>query len=219
MTRPDNESGSALLIAILLVLMLTAVASVVALNSRIETLVAANFRQGHEALFVARGGLARAIQDLSALADWTPVLSGTPSTFTSGAATGSRQLPGGDVVILCCGPGTLTDALQQRANGGRSWGADTPVWQLYAWGAAADWLPAGRSTNPFYLAVWVADDVDDADGNPLVDSNGTIVVHALSLGPLTARRSVEATVQHQRRPDGTPLGSGAAIVTTHESRW
>ena len=219
MTRLRNEHGAALLIAITLVLIFGAVAAAVSLNGRLETLVAANFRQGQEAFFVANGALARAIQDLSPLADWTPVLSGATSTFTVGASAGARPLPGGDVVDLCCGSGTLTDALQQRANGGQSWGLDTPLWQLFAWGPAAAWLPAGRVSNPFYVVVWVADDVADGDGNPAIDSNGTIVVHALALGPLRARRSVEATVQHARAADGTPLGRGVTIVSTRESRW
>ena len=214
-----NETGAALLIAITLTLMLAAVATVVALNARIEITIAANFRQGHEAAFVAKGGLARAIQDLAALADWTPPLSGVRSTFANGAVAGPRQLPGGDLVVLCCGPGTVTDELQQRRNGGRSWGLDTPQWQPYAWGPANDWLPPGQLTSPFFVAVWVADDAEDGDGNPLVDANGAIVVHALSIGPIGARRSVEATIRHSQDADGTPLGRGATIVSTRESRW
>lgn len=219
MTRLRNQDGAALLLAITIALMLAAVGAAAVLTARIETLIAANFRQGEEALYAAEGGLARAIQDLSPLVDWTVLLAGAPSTFVDGAPTGSKQLPGGQTVVLCCGSGSLTDDLQQRGNGGASWGPNTPQWRLFGWGAASSWLAAGRSSSPFYVVIWVSDDVDDADGNPWIDSNGAVVIHALAVGPARARRSIQATVQHARRADGTLLGRGATIVSSRESRW
>lgn len=213
-----NQDGAALLLALTIVLMLAAVGAAAALTARSETLIAANFRQGQEALYAAEGGLARAVQDLSPLADWTAVLAGAPSTFIDGAATGSKRLPGGETVVLCCGSGSLTGDLQQRGNGGGNWGANTPQWRLFAWGPASSWL-TGVSSSPFYVVTWVADDVSDGDGNPWVDSNGAVVIHALALGPARARRSIQATVQHARRADGTLLGTGVTIASSRQSRW
>lgn len=217
MTRLHNQDGTALLLAMMVVLLFAGVAAAAALTARIETLVAANFRQGGEALYVAEGGLSRAIQDLSSFADWNAVLAGAVSTFTDGSATGSRTLPGGDTVVLCCGAGSLTNDLQQRGFGGSTWGSETPQWRLYAWGGASTWLSTSP-TGAYFIAVWVADDVD-GDGNPSIDSNGNIVVHAVALGPGRARRSVEAGVQLARSADGTLLGHGLSIVWTGESRW
>lgn len=214
-----NQDGAALLLALTIVLMLAAVGAAAALTARSETLIAANFRQGQEALYAAEGGLARAVQDLSPLTDWTAVLAGAPSTFIDGAPTGSKRLPGGDTVVLCCGSGSLTGDLQQRGNAGGNWGANTPEWRLFAWGAASSWLTAGGSSSPFYVVIWVADDVSDGDGNPWVDSNGAVVIHALALGPARARRSIQATVQHARRADGTLLGTGVTIASSRQSRW
>ena len=218
MTRVHNQRGAALLIAIMAVLLFGAVAGAAVLTARIEILLAANLRQGREALYIAEGALARAIQDLSSLADWTPVLAGAVSTFTDGPATGSRQLPGGDAVMLCCGPGSLTSELQQRALAGSDWGSETPEWHLFAWGVPSNWLAAASFSNAYFVAVWVADDVD-GDGNPSVDTNGRVIVHALALGPGRARRSVQAGVQLARRADGTRLGHGASIVWIGGSRW
>jgi hypothetical protein len=121
--------------------------------------------------------------------------------------------------VLCCGGGSLTDELQQRGHGGKSWGANTPQWRMFAWGGAPAWLAAGRATSPFYVVVWIADDVEDGDGDPWGDSNGAIAVHAVAMGPRQARRSMQATIQHARRADGTLLGSGVSIVSSRESRW
>jgi hypothetical protein len=217
MTRFEDQSGAALLIAIMVVLLFGAVAGTAALTARIETLIAANYRQGREALYVAEGALSRAIQDLSSFADWTPVLGGTLSTFTQGSATGPRLLPGGDTVVLCCGAGSLTAELQQRGLGGSDWGADTPQWRPYAWGASSAWLAAGPAS-PYFIAVWVADDAD-GDGNPAIDSNGRVIVHALALGPGRARRSLQAGLELARKADGSLVGHGASIVWIGESRW
>ena len=143
-----NQDGAALLLALTIVLMLAAVGAAAALTARRETLIAANFRQGQEALYAAEGGLARAVQELSPLVDWSPILAGAPSTFIDGSPTGSKRLPGGDIVVLCCGGGSLTGELQLRGNAGGNWGANTPEWRLFAWGPASSWLAARTVLQP-----------------------------------------------------------------------
>jgi hypothetical protein len=59
---------------------------------------------------------------------------------------------------------------------------------------------AGGLSLPLYLVVWVADDELDGDGDPALDSNGRILVHATAFGAGGARRSVEARVA--RTDDG-----------------
>ena len=219
MKRVLRQRGSALLMAIIVVLMLAAIGAAATLTARMESLLTIGFNQSQEALLAADGGLARAVQDLSPLSDWSPVLSGAASTFTDGSSTGSRRLPGGDVVVLCCGAGSLSDELQQRAFGGATRGANTPQWRLFAWGPVSSWIAGGRSSSAYYVAIWVADDVEDGDGVPLTDTNGRIVVHAIGLGPNHVQRSVQATVEHARDTNGVPLSHGVSIVSRLESRW
>jgi hypothetical protein len=214
-----GERGTALLIAITLVLLLVAVSAAVAVTSRTETLIAANFRAAREMLFAVDGAIALATRDLDAAPDWNAVLSGaSASSFTDGASIGSRTLPGGTTLVLCCGAGSLAADVQLRAYGGRNWGADTPQWQLYGWGPAARWLPAGRLETPVYVAIWVADDPADGDGNPTADANGRLLLHAQALGGRGGRRIVEVLLQRPASA-GLPPPRGLRILSWHESRW
>lgn len=217
--RDADERGAALLMAITLVLVVVAIGAAVSVTSRTETLIAASFREGKEMLYAAEGAVSLAVRDLDAAADWNAVLTGaTTSSFTDGASIGARTLPGGVTVTLCCSAGSLTADVQQRAHGGRDWGADAPQWHMFAWGRAADWLAAGRLFTPVYVAVWVADDPADGDGNPVLDANGILLLHAVALGVSGGRRAVEAVVQ---RPESTglPPPYGLRILSWHDVRW
>jgi hypothetical protein len=217
--RLREERGAALLLAIALVLILLAIGAAVSIASRTETLIAASFRQAREAVYAAEGAVALAVRDLDGIADWSMVLSGAvTSSFTDGAAIGPRTLPGGGAVVLCCGPSSLTGEVQQRAHAGRSWGADTPRWQIFAWGPASGWLPAGRIQSAIYVVVWAADDPADGDGNPSADSNGIIELHTHALGPGGGRRVVAVLVQ--RPPPGAgPAPPGLRMLSWRDRRW
>lgn len=211
-----NQRGAALLLALILVLIVVAIGAAVSIASRTEMLIAASHRQSRELLYAAEGAVAQAIHDLDQALDWSAVLSGAAvSSFTDGASIGSRTLPAGGTVILCCGAGSLTAAVQARAHLGRSWGGDTPQWQIYAWGPAQSWLPAGRIVSPVYVSVWVADDPADGDGNPAADTNGVVELLAQALGGNGGRRVVHATVE--RPPTATP--PGLRLVSWRETRW
>jgi hypothetical protein len=215
--RFAGEGGSAVFLALILVVLLAAVGAVALLAGQSETLLSASFRQGHEALYVADGALNRALKDLTDLPDWTPILSGVAtSSFVDGPATGTKPLPAGGTALLCCGGTSLTGELQLRGNGAGDWGADTPQWQVYSWGPAALWLTGTRIDSVFYVVVWAADDTSDGDGNPARDSNGSIVLVALSIGPRGAHRAVQALVQR------VPAGGGPGrvrVLSWSESRW
>jgi hypothetical protein len=216
MRRLGNECGAALIIAIALLLLLTAIAGAVAVASRTEVLIVGNVRQGREMLYAAEGAAALVVRDLGMAVDWNTVLTGAAaSSFTDGAAIGSRTVPGGDTVVLCCGSTSLTDEVQRRARGGRSWGSDTPVWQMFAWGPVNSWLPAGRIDSPLYVVAWIADDPDDGDGNPYVDTNGFLELHVHALGTRGGRRVVEAIVE---RPAGGSLAD-TMVRGWRDVRW
>jgi hypothetical protein len=214
-----GDKGSALVMALVLTLLVAAIGAAVAVTSRTEMAIAGNFQESRELLYAAEGAMALAIRELDAIPDWDVVLTGaTTSSFTDGAAIGARTLPGGTTIVLCCGAATLTSDVQWRAHAGRNWGADTPQWQIFAWGRVQDWLPAGRIHSASYVVAWVADDPGDADGNPAADSNNRIDVHAQALGVGGGRRVVQVTLE---RPPAasSPPPPGLRIVSWRDLRW
>lgn len=217
--RITDERGAALLTAILIVVLFAAIAAAVTVATRVETLVASNFRQASETLHAAEGMAALAVHELSSIPDWTLVLSGgATANFVDGTSTGSRQLPGGDVVSLCCGSGTVSDDVQQRAFGGQDWGPDTPRWQMFAWGPADRWLGAGRIDSVVYGVVWVADDPHDGDGDAAVDTNHTLAIHAEAFGAAGGRRVVEVLVTRPILPGGG-RSAGVRSLFWRDIRW
>ena len=111
-----RERGAALLMAITFVLLVVAVGAAVSVTSRTETLIAARFRESKEMLYAAEGGISVAVRDLDAAGDWNAVLSGAvASSFTDGASIGTRTLPGGGSITLCCSSGSVSADVQQRA--------------------------------------------------------------------------------------------------------
>jgi hypothetical protein len=106
----------------------------------------------------------------------------------------SVRLPDGRAVSL----GTLTAERQRDSDtlaGPAVYRADSPRWRLYAHAPMQDLVPAPAAGAPLYLIVWVGDDGADGDGDPAVDANGRIQVHAEALGPNGARRAVEALIE------------------------
>lgn len=215
-----RERGAALLIVITLVLMLAAVGAAVSIASRTETLLAASFKQGREALYAAEGIVALSVRDLAGMADWSAALSGrAASSFTDGSALGARTLPGGDTVTLCCSRRSLTDEVQQRAHDGRSWGDNTPRWQIFAWGPASGWLATGRIDSAIYVVAWVADDPGDGDGDPAVDANGILALYGQALAPGGGRRVIDVLIGREPAgEEGAPPGP-PRILSWREVRW
>ena len=204
--RLADERGTALIIALMAMMLLTALGAAVVMVSNTETHIAANYRNSQEALYAADGAVERVVQDLLLVPRWNDILAGTAqSGFVDGAMTAAKTLPGGGHVTLCCGQNTATGQLQTDTDTLNLWGANNPQWKLFAWGPLGDMLPNQQIDSPMYVAVWVADDpadgVPDAngiagtpDGNPLVDANGTLTLHAEAIGPSGTRKVIEVTV-------------------------
>jgi len=202
--RLTNQDGTALIIALMSMMLLTALAAAVVMVGTTETRISANYRNGQEALYAADAGVERVMQDLLLIPRWNDILSGAvQSSFVDGDPGLPKTLPGGGTATLCaagCGVNTATGQLQAITDTQAVWGANNPQWKLFAWGPLSDMLPNDRIDSSMYLAVWVADDPADGvdlntpDGNPLVDSNGVLTLHAEAFGPAGTRKTIEVTI-------------------------
>ena len=189
--RLRDERGTALIIALMAMMLLTALGAAVVMVSSTETHISSNYRNGQEALYAADAAVERVVQDLLMIPRWNDILSGTAqSGFVDGAAGAQKTLPGGGVMTLTA----ATQALQAETDTANLWGPNNPQWRLFAWGPLSDMLPNDTIDSPMYLAVWVADDPAEEDGNPQADTNGVLTLHAEAIGPSGSRKVVEVTV-------------------------
>jgi hypothetical protein len=190
-TRLTGEEGTALVIALMAMLLLTALGAAVVMVTNTETSISANYKNSQEALYAADAAVERVVQDLLMVPRWNDILDGTSqSAFVDGSMSASKSLPGGGVITLS----TATVQLQSDSDAVATWGANNPQWRLFAWGPIADMLPGDAIDSPMYVAVWIADDPAEADGNPAADTNGTLTLHAEAFGPAGTRKTIEVTV-------------------------
>lgn len=132
---------------------------------------------------------------------WNDILSGSEqSPFIDGSMSAQKVLPAGGRITLCCDGNSATGQLQASTDAANLWGANNPRWKLFAWGPLNSMLPNASLDTSMYVAVWVADDPADgpdvahADGNPAMDTNGVLTLHAEAYGPGGTRKVVEVTV-------------------------
>jgi hypothetical protein len=228
-----GERGTALVIVILSVMLLTALGSALVLISVTETGISAHYRTGFRALYAADAALVRAVADLAASSDWNAALAGgARSTFTDGGPGGVRGVAGMRVDLdaltrsLRCGTALACDGSGVGSLSG-PWGLNNPAWQLYAWGPLSQLLPSPGDRD-IYLTVWVGDDPEEADSNPLLDEerpdqpgHGVIRLVASAHGPGGARRTLEATLARDPPPPddaGTATGSSAVPAGAPRAR-
>lgn len=205
-----REDGVAIVVAVMAMLLMLALGMALVLVTSSESMIAGNFRSGDEGLHAADAGLERAMADLATVPDWNAPLNGSvQSTFIDGAPGGSRTLPDGGTLVLAevvnmascekaaaCSAADLTAVTVERP-----WGANNPVWQLYAYGPLKNLLPSATIRSPYYVVVMVGDDPSENDGNPLVDgaspSNpgaGVLALRAEAFGPRGVHKIIELTV-------------------------
>jgi PilX N-terminal len=180
-----DERGMALIVALMSMLLLTTLGLGLLLTTLSETMISANYREGGEALYAADAGVERVMQDLLTVADWNRILTGNlQSSFTDGAAPGQRTLPDGTSVDLvaatnmlnCNKTTTCTIAEMNAFTPERGFGVNNPRWQLYAYSPLTDVIETATVMSPFYVAVWIADDYGESDGDPTVDGGPSILV-------------------------------------------
>jgi hypothetical protein len=221
-TSLSRDNGVAMVIAMMALMLMTALASALVLNMSSETIISTNYRGGSAALYAADAIVERALDDLLTVANWDQLLTGSVrSAFVDGAPNGVRRTAGGATVDLSevvnmanCGKPSACSAtdLTGNATGDRPWAANNPVWQLYAYGPLADMLPFRTIDSPLYVVLMVADDPSEDDGLPLQDGQlaghpgrGVIALRAEAFGPRGAHKTIEVTVS---RTDTTELERG-----------
>src|SRR5712692_663600 len=218
-----REDGIALIVALLAMMLMTALGVALVMTTSTETNIAGNFRNGQEALYAADAGLERAMDDILTVPDWNNLLNGTTqSAFIDGSPSGARTLPDGTTIDLTqmlnlanCGKVSSCSSSDLTANttGDRPWGANNPVWQLYAYNRLDAMVPTGTINSGYYVVVMVADDPSETDGDPLHDGvspstnpgTGVIALRAEAFGPRGAHKVIELTVA---RTDTTELERG-----------
>jgi hypothetical protein len=202
-----SERGIALIMVILVTVFLSALGIGVVLAVFMDRLATGNMRGSVAMLYAADSAIEFAARDLARIDDWNGVLAGDhASSFTDGAAGGVRGLPGGGAVdltlvtnMLNCGrSSTCTTAQMNASSRERPWGSNNPRWRLFAYGPMQQFTQIVRPAQ-CYLAVWIADDGREQDGDPLSDEadttqpgHGIVRLHAEAFGFAGSRRAIEA---------------------------
>src|SRR5262245_5828310 len=215
MRNLHREDGVALVVAMMALLLMTALGVALILTTSSETMIASNYRNSSEALYAADAIVERAMNDLLTVSDWNGLLAGSvQSAFVDGPPSGTRRLADGSAIDLAeavnmanCGRANNCSAseLVGNATGDRPWAENNPVWRLYAYGPLNDITSTGTINSPFYVVLMVADDPSENDNNPSIDGgpqvSGTknpganvLALRAEAFGPRGAHKTIEATL-------------------------
>ena len=165
------------------------------------------------------------MDDLLTVPDWNTLLDGsTQSAFIDGSPAGSRTLPDGSTIDLSqvlnlanCGKATTCSAsdLIGNATGDRPWGANNPVWRLYAYNRLDAMVPTGTINSPYYVVVMVGDDPSETDGNPLRRRRGPRTRTRVG-GDRAARRGVRAARRAQGDRATLARAGGVRVLSWRE---
>lgn len=213
---PRGERGMAIVLALMAMLLLSALGAGLVLTTSTETLITANYRDNSEAMYAADAGIERVLEDLLLASDWNQLLTGAErSPFVDGAPSGERDTPYGGKIdltkatnLLNCDKVTTCSAADMNASTeDRPWAKNNPRWQLYAYGPLTDIIDSGTIDSQMYVVVWVGDDPSETDENPAVDGGGAVAgavspnpgagqvsLHAEAFGPGGINRVIEVTV-------------------------
>ena len=218
--RLRDEEGVALIVALMAMMLLTALGMALMMTTTTETRISGNYSQGVEAIYAADGAVERVMDDILTVPDWNDVLTGArTSSFIDGPASGQRTLPDGTKVdlaeatnMLDCGKiGVCSDADLNALTDDRPWGMNNPRWKLFAYGRVDDMLPTESINSSDYVIVWIADDPSETDNDPTRDGTtgqncdadaactanpgkGVMAMHAEAFGPFGVKRVIEVTI-------------------------
>lgn len=207
--RVETQRGAALIAAMLIMLLLSALGLSLATVTSTEEQVAHSYSSGSESFYAADAALELVVNELGLQGDWNRVLDGSASSSFVHPSVVFRRWPGGPPItsaeataFVTCGRATCSTTEMDTRTAERPWGPNNPRWRLFAYGPLAAMSAAGAVNSTEYVAAWVADDPQENDDDPLVEgdeSRGpnpgrgvlTVLVHAYGLSTV---RVIEATV-------------------------
>lgn len=208
-SKPRDE-GIALIVALLMLSVLSALGLGLSLVVSMDPLAAANHRESASAHYVARAGMELAARELATATSWDAWLSGaSTSTLVDGPASGSRSLPTGESIdldrltnqLVCGRDATCTGAQAVAVTRARPWGPNNPRWRPFLYGSTVS-LGLGLTSEQHYVIAWVGDDGAERDGRPEADGSdaaggGAVRVVVQAFGPSRSRQTVEAHISRR----------------------
>ena len=193
MTIAAGERGVAVLIAIMALLLMSALGTALILTSTSETIIAAHFRNGIEGRYAADAMIERAMDDVATAGDWNLLIDGSlRSAWVDGPPAGMRKMTDGSTIDLAqvinlanCQKSTpCSQADLAAVTAHRPWGVNNPRWTPYAYGPLRDMLPlSGTIDSSYYVLLLV--------GNG--PSAALLAMRAEAFGPRGAHVVVEVT--------------------------
>ena len=205
-TRVSDGRGMALVITMMAMLTLLALTGALVPLASTETAVVANHRRAIQSFYAAEAALEFIVQELRGVPDWDELLTGKVRSRLAGTSSRVR-LADGTVLDLQ----DATNQLEQTGAGATAAGRGLR-WRLYAHGPLETLLPVDPSKGVLLIAVWLADDPMEIDGDPFRDTNDVLVVHAAVFGPAWAERSVQATVM-RRATEAAEAGRPVSLTS------
>ena len=161
----------ALAAALLLTLVCGSLVASATLSAGLERRAASAYASGAALRHAAAGGLALATAELETRA-WGPPLAGAGSSLWQRPPSASAGVP------------ALEEVIRRETMAAAAHGADTPVWQRFF---ETPWAEVVGHVGSIDLMVWIADDWQERDGEPRVDSNGLLLIRAAAVqGPAVA---------------------------------
>ncbi len=219
------DRGIALIVAMLIMVLLSALALSLTMVTSTEERVAHSYSNGSESFYAADAALELAVNELALQPNWDLVLAGSVSSSFVDPGVSARGWPGGQArtsaeatALVTCARSSCSVTDMDARTAERPWGPNNPRWQLFAYGPLTAMSPSGAINSAEYVAVWVGDDPQENDDNPLVDGDESrgvnpgkgmlaLLVHAYGLSTV---RVVEATVSR--------VTHGVRIVSWREIR-
>ena len=187
-----TDRGAVLVVVLVVLVALSGLAAAIVPLTTTEIAISADHRRAVQMHYAAESAVEYAIQELGMVADWHAALQGRLTSQRG--ASGAVRLADGTVVDLASGnPATTGRVPLFNRDPSRL------RWQLFLH-APFDQLTDHATEGVLHVVVWIADDGGERDGDPLIDTNGTVVLHAACFGPAGAQRAVRVTAR--RRADG-----------------
>jgi hypothetical protein len=223
--RLRRRDGVALIAALLILMILSAIGLGLSLITSLEPAVAANYACASRVRYAAEAGVAVAVHELAAAGEWAAALTGGWRPAHLAAVPAELALPGGTLVsaaaltnLANCGHETAcSEAELVEFSSERPWGPNNPRWQLAGMLLLEGLEPGPPGIPPAVVIVWVGDDPAELDADPLRDTQPAaegprapgacvVAIRAEAFSVRAAHRTVTATVA---RPGA---GCGPAAV-------